>query len=158
MCSLRALRYDSALGILHYEITHSIISCLTLAPVVALKAEVAPPEYKEWLAGALFHNCPRLGSVKATRSKSSIQGSARDSARSDMNRAELGTRESSAGARPYRYQHFAEALREDLFSSGIETSEHDGSFGAMMASGIKAAREVIRIFETSQIVDGKIVA
>ena len=48
--------------------------------------------------------------------------------------------------------------------AGMELSEHDGSnrmgptFGAMMASGIKAAREAIRIFETSQIVDGKIVA
>lgn len=48
--------------------------------------------------------------------------------------------------------------------AGMELSEHDGSnrmgptFGAMMASGIKAAREAIRIFETSRIVDGKVVA
>lgn len=46
---------------------------------------------------------------------------------------------------------------------GMELSEHDGSnrmgptFGAMMASGIKAAREAIRILDSAQIVDGKIV-
>ncbi|KAI8994127.1 Thi4-domain-containing protein [Trametes punicea] len=70
----------------------------------------------------------------------------------DMNRAEPaivnGTREVAPG----------------LIMTGMELSEHDGSnrmgptFGAMMASGIKAAREAIRIFESSQIVDGKIVA
>ncbi|KAI0770257.1 Thi4-domain-containing protein [Fomes fomentarius] len=70
----------------------------------------------------------------------------------DMNRAEPaivnGTREVAPG----------------LIMTGMELSEHDGSnrmgptFGAMMASGIKAAREAIRIFETSRIVDGKIVA
>ncbi|KAI1793416.1 Thi4-domain-containing protein [Ganoderma leucocontextum] len=70
----------------------------------------------------------------------------------DMNRAEPaivnGTREVAPG----------------LIMTGMELSEHDGSnrmgptFGAMMASGIKAAREAIRIFETSHIIDGKIVA
>ncbi|CDO71412.1 hypothetical protein BN946_scf184909.g6 [Trametes cinnabarina] len=70
----------------------------------------------------------------------------------DMNRAEPaivnGTREVAPG----------------LIMTGMELSEHDGSnrmgptFGAMMASGIKAAREAIRILETSQVVDGKIVA
>ncbi|KAI0648121.1 Thi4-domain-containing protein [Trametes meyenii] len=70
----------------------------------------------------------------------------------DMNRAEPaivnGTREVAPG----------------LIMTGMELSEHDGSnrmgptFGAMMASGIKAAREAIRIIETSQIVDGKVVA
>ncbi|KAI0632076.1 Thi4-domain-containing protein [Trametes polyzona] len=70
----------------------------------------------------------------------------------DMNRAEPaivnGTREVAPG----------------LIMTGMELSEHDGSnrmgptFGAMMASGIKAAREAIRIIESSQIVDGKIVA
>ncbi|KAL1950341.1 hypothetical protein VTO73DRAFT_5465 [Trametes versicolor] len=70
----------------------------------------------------------------------------------DMNRAEPaivnGTREVAPG----------------LVMTGMELSEHDGSnrmgptFGAMMASGIKAAREAIRIIESSQIVDGKIVA
>ena len=48
-------------------------------------------------------------------------------------------------------------------SAGMELSEHDGSnrmgptFGAMMASGVKAAREAIRIWETARIVDGKVV-
>lgn len=46
---------------------------------------------------------------------------------------------------------------------GMELSEHDGSnrmgptFGAMMASGIKAAKEAIRIFESSHIVNGKVI-
>ncbi|KZT09108.1 Thi4-domain-containing protein [Laetiporus sulphureus 93-53] len=69
----------------------------------------------------------------------------------DMNRAEPaivnGTRQVAPG----------------LIMTGMELSEHDGSnrmgptFGAMMASGIKAAREAIRIFETAQIADGKVV-
>ena len=51
-----------------------------------------------------------------------------------------------------------------LFFQGMELSEHDGSnrmgptFGAMMASGIKAAHEAIRILDSSQIVKGKIIA
>ncbi|EGN98203.1 hypothetical protein SERLA73DRAFT_183120 [Serpula lacrymans var. lacrymans S7.3] len=50
-----------------------------------------------------------------------------------------------------------------LVMTGMELSEHDGSnrmgptFGAMMASGIKAARETIRILETAQVVNGKVV-
>ncbi|KAH9936387.1 Thi4 family-domain-containing protein [Fomitopsis serialis] len=69
----------------------------------------------------------------------------------DMNRAEPaivnGTREVAPG----------------LVMTGMELSEHDGSnrmgptFGAMMASGIKAAKEAISILESSEIVDGKIV-
>jgi len=70
----------------------------------------------------------------------------------DMNRAEPaivnGTREVSPG----------------LIMTGMELSEHDGSnrmgptFGAMMASGVKAAHEAIKILDMSKIVDGKIVA
>lgn len=69
----------------------------------------------------------------------------------DMNRAEPaivnGTREVAPG----------------LILTGMELSEHDGSnrmgptFGAMMASGIKAAKEAIRILNSSQVVDGKVV-
>ncbi|KAM6502209.1 alcohol dehydrogenase IV [Amanita muscaria] len=54
----------SALGLSHalghklgarYGIPHGITSCLTLAPVVALKAEVASQEDKEYLAEALYY-------------------------------------------------------------------------------------------------------
>ncbi|KAK7056501.1 hypothetical protein VNI00_003057 [Paramarasmius palmivorus] len=64
----------SALGLSHamghklgaaYSIPHGITSCLTLAPVVKLKAEVATQEDKEWLAGALFHlRKPTTGSLE----------------------------------------------------------------------------------------------
>ncbi|EIN12978.1 thiazole biosynthetic enzyme [Punctularia strigosozonata HHB-11173 SS5] len=69
----------------------------------------------------------------------------------DMNRAEPaivnGTREVTPG----------------LIMTGMELSEHDGSnrmgptFGAMMASGVKAAKEAIKILESAQIVDGRVV-
>jgi thiamine thiazole synthase len=45
----------------------------------------------------------------------------------------------------------------------MELSEHDGSnrmgptFGAMIASGIKAAKEAMSVLDTSQIVEGKVV-
>ncbi|KZT04586.1 iron-containing alcohol dehydrogenase [Laetiporus sulphureus 93-53] len=38
-----------------YNIPHGITSCLTLAPTVALKAQIASEEDKEWLSGVLFH-------------------------------------------------------------------------------------------------------
>ncbi|KAF9441534.1 thiazole biosynthetic enzyme [Macrolepiota fuliginosa MF-IS2] len=70
----------------------------------------------------------------------------------DMNRAEPaivnGTREVAPG----------------LIMTGMELSEHDGSnrmgptFGAMIASGIKAAHEAIRVYDSSEIVAGRIVA
>ncbi|KAI0259806.1 Thi4 family-domain-containing protein [Gloeopeniophorella convolvens] len=50
-----------------------------------------------------------------------------------------------------------------LVMTGMELSELDGSnrmgptFGAMMASGIKAAKEAIRIIDTHRVVDGAIV-
>ncbi|KAL0574307.1 hypothetical protein V5O48_007645 [Marasmius crinis-equi] len=65
----------SALGLSHamghklgarYSIPHGITSCLSLAPVVKLKAEVASEEDKEWLAGALFHlRKPSTGSIES---------------------------------------------------------------------------------------------
>ncbi|KAI0745044.1 alcohol dehydrogenase IV [Earliella scabrosa] len=79
---LRLEKY-SALGLSHalghklgarYGIPHGITSCLTLAPVVALKAEVASPEDKEWLAGALFHlRKPSTGSVEGDILKLSLE-------------------------------------------------------------------------------------
>ncbi|TFK64635.1 Thi4-domain-containing protein [Pluteus cervinus] len=69
----------------------------------------------------------------------------------DMNRAEPaivnGTREVAPG----------------LVMAGMELSEHDGSnrmgptFGAMIASGIKAAHEVMHILDSAKVVDGRIV-
>ncbi|KAJ8474524.1 hypothetical protein ONZ45_g15925 [Pleurotus djamor] len=70
----------------------------------------------------------------------------------DMNRAEPAivnnTREVAPG----------------LIMTGMELSEHDGcnrmgpTFGAMMASGVKAAKEAIRILDTHKVVKGKVVA
>jgi len=60
---LRLEKY-SALGLSHalghklgatYQIPHGITSCLTLAPTVALKAEIASVEDKEYLSQALFY-------------------------------------------------------------------------------------------------------
>lgn len=69
----------------------------------------------------------------------------------DMNRAEPtivnNTREVAPG----------------LIMAGMELSEHDGSarmgptFGAMIASGIKAAKEAIRVYDDAQIVNGKVI-
>ena len=45
----------------------------------------------------------------------------------------------------------------------MELAEHDGSnrmgptFGAMMASGIKAAKEAMRVLDSHKIVDGRVV-
>ncbi|TFK22557.1 alcohol dehydrogenase IV [Coprinopsis marcescibilis] len=64
----------SALGISHslghklgarYHIPHGITSCLTLAPTVAMKAEVGSKDDKEWLADALFYlREPSTGSLE----------------------------------------------------------------------------------------------
>ncbi|KAJ6613286.1 thiazole biosynthetic enzyme [Mycena sp. CBHHK59/15] len=69
----------------------------------------------------------------------------------DMNRSEPaivnGTREVIPG----------------LVMAGMELAEHDGSnrmgptFGGMIGSGIKAAQEALRIFDSSEIVAGKVV-
>lgn len=46
---------------------------------------------------------------------------------------------------------------------GMELSEYDGSarmgptFGAMMASGVKAAKEAMHILDNHKIVDGRVV-
>ncbi|KAI0633701.1 iron-containing alcohol dehydrogenase [Trametes polyzona] len=73
--SLWPLRLEkhTALGLSHalghklgarYSIPHGITSCLTLAPVVALEAELLSQDDKEWLAGALFHlRKPSTGSL-----------------------------------------------------------------------------------------------
>lgn len=87
----------------------------------------------------------------------------------DMNRAEPaivnGTREVTPGLIMTGMWSIAEKGSMVLIKhTGMELSEHDGSnrmgptFGAMMASGIKAAHEAIRILDSRQIVDGKIVA
>lgn len=50
-----------------------------------------------------------------------------------------------------------------LIMAGMELSEHDGSnrmgptFGAMIGSGVKAAHEAIRTYESAEIVNGKVV-
>jgi len=51
-----------------------------------------------------------------------------------------------------------------LIMTGMELSEHDGSnrmgptFGAMIASGVKAAKEAMRILDSATVEKGKIVA
>ncbi|THH00160.1 hypothetical protein EW026_g2322 [Hermanssonia centrifuga] len=74
--SLWPARFEkySALGLSHalghklgaaYSIPHGITSCLTLASVVALQAEIATDEDKEWLANSLFYlRQPSSGSVE----------------------------------------------------------------------------------------------
>lgn len=64
----------SSLGLSHtlghklgakYGIPHGITSCITLAPVVDMKADVASEEDKKYLAEALFHlRVPSTGSVE----------------------------------------------------------------------------------------------
>ncbi|RPD63692.1 alcohol dehydrogenase IV [Lentinus tigrinus ALCF2SS1-6] len=73
----------SALGLSHllghklgatYGIPHGITSCLTLASVVALKAETASKEDKEWLAGALFYlRKPSTGSLEGDIKQLSVE-------------------------------------------------------------------------------------
>ncbi|THH32300.1 hypothetical protein EUX98_g1897 [Antrodiella citrinella] len=65
-------KFESALGLSHalghklgaaYNIPHGITSCLTLAPVIALKAAMSSDEDKEWLANTLFYlRIPSTGS------------------------------------------------------------------------------------------------
>ncbi|KAG2345605.1 alcohol dehydrogenase IV [Suillus weaverae] len=69
----RKIERHSSLGLSHtlghklgatYGIPHGITSCLTLAPVVNLQAEIASQEDKEYLAEALFYlREPSTGSV-----------------------------------------------------------------------------------------------
>jgi alcohol dehydrogenase class IV len=80
------LQKYSALGLSHalghklgaaYSIPHGITSCLTLAPVVAFKAEHGSDEDREWMSGALFHlRVPTSGDTKQDSLKLSelIQG------------------------------------------------------------------------------------
>ena len=52
----------------------SCAQCLTLAPVIALKAETASKEDKEWLAGALFHlRKPLTGSLEGDIKQLSVE-------------------------------------------------------------------------------------
>lgn len=50
-----------------------------------------------------------------------------------------------------------------LVMAGMELAEHDGAnrmgptFGGMIGSGIKAAHEVLRVLDASQIKGGKVV-
>ncbi|KAH9858563.1 alcohol dehydrogenase IV [Lenzites betulinus] len=74
--SLWPLKFEkySALGLSHalghklgarYGIPHGITSCLTLAPVIALQAELLSSDNKDWLAGALFYlRVPSTGSIE----------------------------------------------------------------------------------------------
>jgi thiamine thiazole synthase len=87
----------------------------------------------------------------------------------DMNRAEPaivnGTREVTPGLiMTGEFEHLQFMVQPDSkCDQGMELSEHDGSnrmgptFGAMMASGIKAAVEAMRVLDSSKIVNGKVV-
>jgi thiamine thiazole synthase len=103
---------------------------------------------KRLVSAGLLKELVRVCASSRASSTDVLQGNMRCL---DMNRAEPaivnGTREVVPG----------------LIMTGMELSEHDGSnrmgptFGAMMASGVKAAKEAIRIFDERRIVDGKIV-
>ncbi|CAE6496188.1 unnamed protein product [Rhizoctonia solani] len=55
------------------------------------------------------------------------------------------------------------AYEDSCYPTGMELSEHDGAnrmgptFGAMMASGVKAAYKALKILDTHEIVDGEVV-
>jgi cysteine-dependent adenosine diphosphate thiazole synthase len=88
----------------------------------------------------------------------------------DMNRAEPAivnqTREVAPGlvmAGEPILPIYATIEGTDGLHEGMELSEYDGvnrmgpTFAAMIASGIKAAKEAIRVVDTAKIVDGKVV-
>ncbi|KAI9572168.1 alcohol dehydrogenase IV [Boletus coccyginus] len=130
----------SALGLSHslghklgatYGIPHGITSCLTLASVIVLKADIASPEDKAALAEALFYlREPTTGSIEGDvkRLGSKIDelvrglGLHRTLASYNVPRANLPTiaklaLEKLAGYDPEEYQPKVEALLESIYDA-----------------------------------------